>query len=67
MWVTAKRLIISATVCSSALLISTPSFADTKYTSKDGNLVVQYGNNYSTKKTTGFYRVAMVLQGISRL
>jgi hypothetical protein len=52
-----KRLIIGVTVASSVLLIATPSFADTKYTSKDGNLVVQYGKKCSTVKPSGFYRV----------
>jgi hypothetical protein len=52
-----KRLIIGVTVSSSVLLITTPSFADTKYTSKDGNLIVQYGKKCSTTKPSGFYRV----------
>jgi hypothetical protein len=34
-----------------------PSLAGTQYISKDGNLTVQYGNQCSTTKPTGSYRV----------
>jgi hypothetical protein len=52
-----RELIIGTITCLSAILVSSPSFADTRYISKDGNLVVQYGNKCSTVKPSGFYRV----------
>lgn len=55
--ISARRLTIGIASCSSALLISIPSLADTKYISKDGNLVVQYGKKCSTTKPTGTYSV----------
>jgi hypothetical protein len=57
MKITSVKSIIGVITCSLPILVTNPSFANTKYTSKDGNLVVQYGNKCSTVKPSGFYRV----------
>ena len=51
-----KRLTIGMIACVLLLLISMPSFAGMKYTSKGGRLVIQYGNSCSTVKPSGSYR-----------
>ena len=51
------KLAASMVIFSSVLLVANSSLADTKYTSKDSSLVVQYGNKCSTVKPSGFYRV----------
>jgi hypothetical protein len=50
------KLIAFLTVFSS-VLTATPSLAGSQYTSKDGNLTVQYGNKCSTTKPSATYRV----------
>jgi hypothetical protein len=52
-----SRSIIAFATCSFTLLTAMPSWAGTQYTSKDGNLAVQYGNKCSTTKPSGTYRV----------
>jgi hypothetical protein len=53
----ANKLMAVLVISSSVLLTATPSLAGSQYTSKDGNLTVQYGNKCSTTKPTGTYRV----------
>jgi len=57
MMILSRKLTFGVAACLSVLLVSSPSFADTRYISKDGNLVIQYGNKCSTVKPSGFYRV----------
>jgi hypothetical protein len=52
-----KTTIASLALFSAIVLPALPSLAGTQYTSKDGTLTVQYGNQCSTTKPTGTYRV----------
>ncbi len=58
-----KRLAVGGAILASIVFAISPSLADTRYTSKSGNLIVQYGKKCSTVKPSGFYRVGNAVTG----